>query len=680
MRRGGGMNNLNRQSMILSSEQMVDLAEMLETQNLEMNEQGYIELGQFKEALKGVGYDLPKYQLQDLFRQLNMNETSLTLNEFYHTFKHLREKSDFRGSLTSNAVLEKHTNRRKKDPEDEETEEEGEEESNSYHTVEHRERIAFATWMNNNLRDDPHLSLNTHPIDVNSTDDLYKKCTNGILLCKLINLAVPSTIDVRTINTSKKSNELNVYEKHENIQLALNSAESIGCNVINMRPDEIEKARPHLTLGLIWQIIRISLFNEINLKQVPGLTMLLNEDEDANLLRQLSPEQLLLRWANFQLKKSDYDGAPLTNFTSCIKDSEAYTYLIHTIAPTGSGVNLSPLNIKNNDMNRAEHMLGEANKIDCRVFVSPDDVVNGRAKLNLAFVANLFNNYPNLDVDKSVENEDEEQPEEETREERMYKNWINSMGIQPSVNYLYTDLNDCLVIFQLYDLIRSNTVNWKKVVIKFQQMRKTFQKIGNCNYAVDIGKNVMKFSLVGIGGEDIYNGNKTLTLALLWQLMKAYTLSLLEKLNNSDYSTAIVDEDILNWVNHTLTNNGKKSHIESFKDPKIKTGLPVIDLIDSIRPNSIDYNEVTMGKTLEERMQNASYAISASRKIGARCYALPEDIMEGAQKQVLTVFATLMLRHMQNVEIINSFLRRFQLKFQNPFFIFKQSVRNFTIR
>jgi hypothetical protein len=41
-------------------------------------------------------------------------------------------------------------------------------------------------------------------------------------------------------------------------------------------------------------------------------------------------------------------------------------------------------------------MLKEANKIQCREFVTPGDVVKGNYKLNLAFVANLFNKYPGL--------------------------------------------------------------------------------------------------------------------------------------------------------------------------------------------------------------------------------------------------------------------------------------------
>lgn len=45
---------------------------------------------------------------------------------------------------------------------------------------------------------------------------------------------------------------------------------------------------------------------------------------------------------------------------------------------------------------RAELMLREAARLDCRQFVSPHDVTTGNSKLNLAFVANLFNMHPGL--------------------------------------------------------------------------------------------------------------------------------------------------------------------------------------------------------------------------------------------------------------------------------------------
>ena len=61
-------------------------------------------------------------------------------------------------------------------------------------------------------------------------------------------------------------------------------------------------------------------------------------------------------------------------------------------------------------------MLQNADKIDCRSFVGPMDVVGGNAKLNLAFVANLFNQHPGLEP--PAEDVDMEGIEE-TREEKV---------------------------------------------------------------------------------------------------------------------------------------------------------------------------------------------------------------------------------------------------------------------
>jgi hypothetical protein len=49
-------------------------------------------------------------------------------------------------------------------------------------------------------------------------------------------------------------------------------------------------------------------------------------------------------------------------------------------------------------------------------------------------------------------------------------------------------------------------------------------------------------------------------------------------------------------------------------------------------------------------MSNAKYAISMGRKIGARIYALPEDIVEVKHKMVMTIFACLMTVDWKNVK------------------------------
>lgn len=71
-----------------------------------------------------------------------------------------------------------------------------------------------------------------------------------------------------------------------------------------------------------------------------------------------------------------------------------------------------PAHLKENNLTqRAELMLQQAARLDCRQFVSPHDVINGNSKLNLAFVANLFNMHPSLqrvnlsDIETHIEGE-----------------------------------------------------------------------------------------------------------------------------------------------------------------------------------------------------------------------------------------------------------------------------------
>lgn len=455
----------------------------------------------------------------------------------------------------------------------------------------------------------------------------------------MINFSVPNTIDERTINKGKN---ITIYQQLENLELALRSAEAIGCHVINIRPKDIRDSKEHLILGLLWQIISIGLFSEINLTHHPGLVLLLRDGETKEDLLKLTKEELLLRWFNYHLARSAYNGREIRNFGNDIKDSIAYTYLLKQICPANyqPPVTLGPLN--ESDVNRrAELMLNEAEKLKARDFVTPHDVVSGNQKLNMAFVANLFNTYPALDLPEDVEIIQDDLVEE-TREEKTYRNWMNSMGVNPYVNYLYTDLQDCLVIFQLYDMIKPGSVDWNRVVQKFVQIKIKFQKLDNCNYAVDIGKKQMNFKLVGIQGSNLLDGDRTFTLALVWQLMRAYTLAMLDKIAGQGHP--IVENGIIEWTNNKLKSAGKMSFITSFQDPNISDSRVICDLIDAIKPGSVRYDLLKTENTTENKMDNARYAVSIARKIGARVFALPEDIVEVKQKMVMTIFATLMIQ------------------------------------
>lgn len=596
--------------------------------SIDEDNNGYIDVKELDVALTAVGLKLPGYEVRELiskydtvhadgrlsieeFQQLYVSEKSK--RDIGHTFKKAvttRQGVDMIGG-TSYASSEGTT-----------------------HQVRAGEQKAFAEWINRHLGDDPdckHLLL----LD-SEGNDLYAKMADGILLCKLINHSVPDTIDERTMN----KNNLSVYRRTENLVLAITSASSIGCSTVNIGPTDLAEGKKHLVLGLLWQVIRIGLLSDINLAHHPGLVNLLMEGETIEDLMRLSPEQILLRWVNYHLARSNTDKR-ISNFGDDIKDSEAYVHLLHRIAPAESGVTLGPMGYQDLT-DRAEHMLREADKIGCRSFVSPADVTSGNQKLNLAFVANLFNNYPALDKpDVDVEME----IVEESREEKTYRNWMNSLGVTPFVHRLYSDLYDGLIIFQLYDYIQPGMVDWKRVVKKFNKMKANFERIENCNYAVELGPKVelVKVKLVGIAGKDIHDGNPVLTLGLVWQLMRAYTLRILAKC--SDDKKPIQDQDIIDWANSKLK---KDDRFTSFQDPKLNDGIIIAKIVDSIKPGIVNWDNVNMNaKEYDERLQNARYAIGLARKIGAGVYALPEDVVEVKQKMLLTVFACLMMRDLQ---------------------------------
>ena len=170
------------------------------------------------------------------------------------------------------------------------------------------------------------------------------------------------------------------------------------------------------------------------------------------------------------------------------------------------------------------------------------------------------------------------------------------------------------------------------------------KKLENCNYVVKVADE-LKFSVVGIGGQDIIEGNKKLILGIVSQAMHFYTLSLLQSIAGSD--KPVKDEQIIKWVNEKLREHQKSSQIINFKDPAISSSQTILDLIDSIKPKSVYYPSVSTADTEETKLSNAKFAISMARKVGARIYALPEDVVEVNPKMVMTIFACLMASGLQ---------------------------------
>lgn len=174
--------------------------------------------------------------------------------------------------------------------------------------------------------------------------------------------------------------------------------------------------------------------------------------------------------------------------------------------------------------------------------------MSGNPRLNLAFVANLFNNYPGLEPLDEQEAKDygvvEDFDAEGEREARVFTLWLNSLGVDPSVFNLFQNLRDGLVILQAFDKILPGSVVWRRVnkpkggaqpavqsytedgeegedigVTPNQSTLSRFKQVENCNYAVELSKQ-NGMHLVGVQGSDIVDGTRTLVLGLVWQMMR----------------------------------------------------------------------------------------------------------------------------------------------------------------
>ena len=497
-----------------------------------------------------------------------------------------------------------------------------------FQTFSEEERTAYVKVINSSLADDP-ICKKYLPIEPDS-NEVFDRIKDGVLLCKLINKAQEGTIDERVIN--KKEN-MNIFQQVENLNLAISAAKSIGLNCIGLNYDSIMDGKNYImVLGLMWQVVKLVVMRNIQLKHHPELIRLLNPGEQLSDLLKLSPEQLLLRWFNYHLKQAGYD-KPIKNFSGDVKDSEKYTILLNQLNKSlcdKSALNESDLK------KRAKKVIDNSKKLGAESYITPDDIVAGNNKLNTLFVASIFNAYPGLDPPTEEEKYDAakllDDDVEGAREERAFRMWINSLGLTDEsgdiihINNLYEESRDGILLLRTLDKIKPGCVNWKLVDKK---PNNPFKKTTNCNEVIDASKK-SNYKIIGIGGGDIRDGNKKYILAIVWQMMRAHSLQVIGNKT---------EEELVAWGNERVDDEYK---VKSLKDKKLASSLYFIHIMKSIEPRSINWDIVVTDKDdAESRENNAKYAISIARKLGATVFLVWEDIAEVKSKLLLTLLASI---------------------------------------
>ena len=582
------------------------------------NKNGLIESDEFLEILHALGHrDLKQEDAASLMKGYELKDKEhMTFTEFLNIMKQFAKDENVQVDSFKTKKGKAMVRVSKGDN------------SFQFQTFSEEERTAYVKVINSSLADDP-ICKKYLPIEPDS-NEVFDRIKDGVLLCKLINKAQEGTIDERVIN--KKEN-MNIFQQVENLNLAISAAKSIGLNCIGLNYDSIMDGKNYImVLGLMWQVVKLVVMRNIQLKHHPELIRLLNPGEQLSDLLKLSPEQLLLRWFNYHLKQAGYD-KPIKNFSGDVKDSEKYTILLNQL--NKSLCDKSALN-ENDLKKRAKKVIDNSKKLGAESYITPDDIVAGNNKLNTLFVASIFNAYPGLDPPTEEEKYDAakllDDDVEGAREERAFRMWINSLGLTDEsgdiihINNLYEESRDGILLLRTLDKIKPGCVNWKLVDKK---PNNPFKKTTNCNEVIDASKK-SNYKIIGIGGGDIRDGNKKYILAIVWQMMRAHSLQVIGNKT---------EEELVAWGNERVDDEYK---VKSLKDKKLASSLYFIHIMKSIEPRSINWDIVVTDKDDDESKQNnAKYAISIARKLGATVFLVWEDIAEVKSKLLLTLLASI---------------------------------------
>ena len=574
--------------------------------NYDADKSGTIDGKEFKNALKAMGHDeVTDEQANEMLKKVDKNtDNVIDWYEFLDMMQLVKKSGTSFGELVA-----------KKDGT---TASVTKGASGGMSTYSSEEVSMIARAISNTCKEDE-LLKERMPIDPNG-EEMFHAVSDGLVLLHLLKHIDEDSIDMRTVN---KGSNLNVYKTRENIDMALKGCSTL-IKMVSIDAQNFLDKDPQPILGVFWQIIRIITTRKIVLKDVPEIIRLAKDGEEMADLAKLPPEHILIRWLNFHLKNAGQE-PNITNLGKDLKDSKALLYVMNQLDSNQCGLEAID---EADDLTRAQKMLDNSVKLGVPDVAGASDICKGNVKVNTIFVAELFNAKHGLE-ELTKEQYDaaallDDDNSNDSKEERQFRMWINSLQIEDCfVVDLYDDVRDGLILLRVMDKIQPGSVNWKNIKLNCKNV---FDRNFNCDEVEKVARD-LGVKLVGVGAEDVREGNKMGVLAIVWQLMRLHYLKIIG---------SKTETDLINWVNSVT---GKS--VKNFKDPSFGDGNMLIDLTRDIEPRVVNPDLVTAGETEEDKILNAKYAISIARKLGAAVFLVYDDILGINPKMLLVFVATL---------------------------------------
>jgi filamin len=177
-------------------------------------------------------------------------------------------------------------------------------------------------------------------------------------------------------------------------------------------------------------------------------------------------------------------------------------------------------------------------------------------------------------------------------QKKTFTRWCNNYLTQRSlgINDLQTDLQDGVLLHNLLEILGNEDVLPKAN----KKAKLKLQKVENLNICLKYVK-AKNIKLVGIGAEDLHDGNIKLILGLIWTLILRFQIMA------DDEESANARQALLDWCNSVLNPQGLyvKNFTHDWQDGRSFCGL-----VNAIEPNQIPLNTVPASEA-EKNMNKA---------------------------------------------------------------------------
>ena len=491
-----------------------------------------------------------------------------------------------------------------------------------------KEKNKYAKLINKALKDDPDCK-NKIPIDTKS-DELYDKIKDGIIIAKLVNKCEPDTINEDEL---KKNDDMNVYDKHDNLVKAIEGAKKIGVKSQTDADDVLDRdiQRDNDLLGDI--LARLNVPKKA-IKENPETQKLCKEGETVDDVADLPVDDFLKRWFNGHLKNANHPDE-LNNFGDDLKDSVKYVVLLVDLSPD----QFDKSALDQEDPNeRAKKVIDDGKKYGAETQIAPEDIASGNEALNRLFCGDLYNAELNNAGDDDYDKD-------------LMKTYINAMNkalcddedtkdkipLNPeNPDETFDKLKDGIILAKLENLADKKLLD--EDALKTGSDLSDDDKNNNVEKVLDAANKLRCPSK--LKPNDIRSGKKKKDQQLVGDLLDR-VMAPPETIKNHPDSDDLVQEgetkddlaygppeDFLKkWANKHLKQAGHPKQIDNFGDD-LKDGEVYTVLLNNLAPEDCDKSPLDESDILE-RMKKV---IDNGKKIGVDTAATPEDLESGKEE------------------------------------------------